>query len=71
MQDQCNEFRFEVSGVFQRESDQAWWPLEAAGPLELEERLAHGGHLLPLPREPAALANVLEVSTTSPSGCRR
>jgi hypothetical protein len=62
MQDQCNEFRFEVSGVFQRESDQAWWPLEAADPLELEERLAHGGHLLPLPREPAALANVLEVS---------
>jgi hypothetical protein len=28
----------------------------------LEERLAEGGHLLPLPKEPAALANVLEVS---------
>ena len=40
----------------------AWWPLEAANPAELEERLALGGHLLPLPREPAALANVLEVS---------
>jgi hypothetical protein len=62
MQEQCNEFRFEVGGVFQRESDMAYWPLEAASPVELEERLAQGGHLLPLPREPAALANVLEVS---------
>jgi hypothetical protein len=62
LQEQCNDFRFEVGGVFQRESDMAWWPLEAANPVELEERLALGGHLLPLPREPAALANVLEVS---------
>jgi Restriction endonuclease EcoRV len=65
MQDQCNEFRFEVGGVFQRESDLAWWPLEATGPDELEERLAQGGHLLPLPKEPAALANVLEVSVVN------
>lgn len=65
MQEQCNDFRFEVGGVFQRESDVAWWPLEAAGPVELEDRLAQGGHLLPLPREPAALANVLEVSVVN------
>jgi hypothetical protein len=32
------------------------------GPEELEDQLAGGGHLLPLPREPAALANILEVS---------
>ena len=51
-----------MSGVFQRESDTAWWPLTADGPHELETRLAQGGHLLPLPKEPAALANVLEVS---------
>jgi hypothetical protein len=62
MQEQCADFRFDVGGVFQRESDFAWWPLEASGPAELEERLTQGGHLLPLPREPAALANVLEVS---------
>jgi len=62
MQDQCADFRFDVGGVFQRESDFAWWPLTASGPVELEERLTQGGHLLPLPREPAALANVLEVS---------
>jgi hypothetical protein len=65
MQEQCNDFRFEVGGVFQRESDLAWWPLEAAGPVELEERLARGGHLLPLPKEPAALANILEVSVVN------
>jgi hypothetical protein len=62
LREQCSDFRFDVGGVFQQSSDLSWWPLEAAGPAELEERLALGGHLLPLPREPAALANVLEVS---------
>lgn len=62
LREQCAEYRFDVGGVFQRDSDVSSWPLEAAGPAELEERLAQGGHLLPLPREPAALANVLEVS---------
>jgi hypothetical protein len=59
---QCAEYQFNVDGVFQRDSDVSTWPLEAAGPSELEARLASGGHLLPLPKEPAALANVLEVS---------
>jgi len=63
--EQCAEFSFDVSGVFQRDSDLATWPLEAAGPSELEQRLSDGGHLLPLPREPAALANVLETSIVS------
>lgn len=62
LREQCAEYRFNVGGVFQRDSDVSSWPLEAAGPAELEERLAQGGHLLPLPKEPAALANVLEVS---------
>lgn len=59
---QCAEYTFNVGGVFQRDSDVAEWPLVAASPAELEARLTEGGHLLPLPREPAALANVLEVS---------
>lgn len=59
---QCAEYSFNVGGVFQRESDVSTWPLVAASPAELEERLTEGGHLLPLPREPAALANVMEVS---------
>jgi hypothetical protein len=62
---QCADFSFDVSGVFQRDSDLASWPLVAAGPAELERRLAEGGHLLPLPKEPAALANVLETSIVS------
>jgi hypothetical protein len=62
LSEQCSEFRFEVGGVFQRDSDLASWPFYAAGPVELEERLIGGGHLLALPKEPAALANILEVS---------
>jgi hypothetical protein len=58
----CSEYRFNVAGVFRSDSRTASWPLTAADPEELEQRLAEGGHLLPLPKEPAALANVLEVS---------
>jgi hypothetical protein len=36
--------------------------MKAADAADLEAQLAHHGHLLPLPKEPAALANVLEVS---------
>ena len=62
LREQCADYKFSVGGVFQRGSDVSWWPLTAASPAELEERLSQGGHLLPLPKEPAALANVLEVS---------
>jgi Restriction endonuclease EcoRV len=62
LREQCAEYKFNVGGVFQRDSDVSTWPLQAAGPAELEARLTQGGHLLPLPKEPAALANVLEVS---------
>jgi hypothetical protein len=51
LREQCSDFRFDVGGVFQRSSDVSWWPLQAAGPAELEERLVQGGHLLPLPKE--------------------
>jgi hypothetical protein len=59
---QCTEYEFNVGGIFQRDSELADWPLQATSPAELEARLTAGGHLLPLPKEPAALANVLEVS---------
>ncbi|WP_051759618.1 type II restriction endonuclease [Herbidospora cretacea] len=62
LQEQCNDYHFNLGGVFQRDSDRARWPITAESPEELEERLASGGHLLPLPKEPASLANVLEVS---------
>lgn len=62
LREQCQEYRFDIAGVFQPGSERARWPVVAHGPEELTARLAEGGHLLPLPKEPAALANVLEVS---------
>jgi hypothetical protein len=58
---QAHGYVFDVRGVFHAEGDHLW-PLTAEDPDELVRRLADGGHLLPLPKEPAALANVLEVS---------
>ena len=58
---ECAEYRYDVVALFARGDDHAW-PLKARDEAELEERLAAGGHFLPLPKEPAALANVLEVS---------
>ena len=43
LREQCADYRFNVGGVFQRDSDVSSWPLEAAGPAELEERLTQGG----------------------------
>lgn len=37
------------------------WPLQADSAEELREKLVDLGHLLPLPSEPAALANVIEI----------
>jgi hypothetical protein len=62
LRQQCANYFFNLGGVFRRDSESATWPVVAANPDELERVLAAGGHLLPLPKEPAALANVLEVS---------
>jgi hypothetical protein len=62
LREQCAEYEFDVRGVFRRASPVSEWPLLAHDAEHLEERLRTGGHLLPLPKEPAALANVLEVS---------
>jgi Restriction endonuclease EcoRV len=63
LRDRCAEYTFDVTAVFHRLGTHGW-PLEirAADPIELERALAGSGHLLPLPKEPAALANILEVS---------
>ena len=47
-------------GVF-RERAPHVWPLIAGSAEELRQELAEKGHLLPLPSEPAALANVMEI----------
>jgi hypothetical protein len=62
LREQCAEFSFDVRGIFRRSSPSSTWPLVAADSDELEDKLAEGGHLLALPKEPAALANVLEVT---------
>lgn len=58
---QCQEYSYDLRGAF-RVRGTTQWPLVAADPADLEAKLQAGGHLLPLPKEPAALANVLEVS---------
>jgi hypothetical protein len=55
------EFGFDVAAIYKKEGYHEW-PLTAADADELETKLDDGGHFLPLPREPAALANVLEVA---------
>lgn len=57
----CAGYRLEARAVF-RHSRSGHWPLTATGDHELEARLDEGGHLLPLPKEPAALANIIEVT---------
>ena len=49
-----------VVGVF-RERAGHDWPLSANSPADLRRKLTNTGHLLPLPTEPAALANVMEI----------
>jgi len=57
----CQLYEFDIRGVF-RQHGTTSWPLTASSSDELEAALVEGGHILPLPKEPAALANVLEVS---------
>lgn len=56
------QYQLDLVAVFRKHGTHASWPIRADDPDELEEKLARGGHFLPLPKEPAALANVLEVS---------
>jgi Restriction endonuclease EcoRV len=49
-----------IVGVF-RENALHDWPLSASSAPELRRQLTEKGHLLPLPTESAALANVMEI----------
>jgi hypothetical protein len=57
----CAEYDSDLAAIYRREGRHAW-PITAADADDLAAQLAAGGHFLPLPKEPAALANVLEVS---------
>ena len=57
----CGDYEVEPIAVY-RAAGEHEWPLIAQNEAELRRKLSGGGHFLPLPKEPAALANVLEVS---------
>ncbi|GAB4066200.1 hypothetical protein GCM10028777_18130 [Angustibacter speluncae] len=61
LREQCSEYVFSLIGVFEAKGHHDW-PLVASDESDLVRRLVEGGHILPLPKEPASLANVLEVS---------
>lgn len=57
----CAQYQVEPVAIYRLHGDHAW-PLQASDEADLAKQLDAGGHFLPLPREPAALANVIEVS---------
>jgi hypothetical protein len=61
LREQCAEYDFDVVALYRTRGDHTW-PLTAHDENELELKLEDGAHFLPLPKEPAALANILEVS---------
>ena len=61
LRDQVSGWEQSALGIFRLRGGQEQWPVQAAGPDELKEQLQQRGHLLPLPTEPAALANLIEI----------
>lgn len=57
----CAEYEHDVAALYRSRGTNAW-PLMARDGAELDAKLRDGGHFLPLPKEPAALANILEVA---------
>jgi hypothetical protein len=57
----AGRYRLEPVAVY-RAGRTPKFPLTAKDEAELQAKLKAGGHFLPLPKEPASLANVLEVS---------
>ena len=57
----CSDYSFDLLGVYQERGDHDW-PVTVANAAQLRQLVVDGGHILPLPKEPASLANVLEVS---------
>ena len=57
----CSEYAFEPMAIYKKHGIQDW-PVHAENPDDLARKLESGGHFLALPREPAALANNVEVA---------
>ena len=61
LRETLDEYVLEPVAIYRRGLDQKY-PFTVAREEELQARLATGGHFLALPKEPAALANVIEVA---------
>jgi hypothetical protein len=59
---ECAQYTVEPVAVFRKHGPKAKWPNTIHDEAELFEKLVAGEYFLPLPKEPAALANVIEVS---------
>lgn len=57
----CATYKREPLAIY-REGKLSEFPFTAASEAELQRKLGEGGHFIPLPKESAALANILEVS---------
>jgi hypothetical protein len=60
LREQIAMWKPSIVGVFRQDAFHDW-PIVATSPAELRQKLTAAGHLLPLPSEPAALANVMEI----------
>lgn len=56
------DYQFDVAGVAQLSDDAMPWPVTFTDAEDLRRHLESSGQLMPLPKEPAALANILEQS---------
>jgi hypothetical protein len=62
LRSQLADHAFDVVALYRDRDDPSHWPFRADGPDDLRRKLGETDHFLPLPKEPAALANIIEVS---------
>lgn len=62
LREAVDDYAFDVVALYRERDDPSLWPFGAMGPDDLRRKLGETDHFLPLPKEPAALANIVEVS---------
>lgn len=60
----CADYDFQPFAVYCKDQGQSEWPITIKSEAELREKLLAAGQFQPLPKESAALANIVEVSLT-------
>lgn len=61
IREQTDDWKQSAAGIFQQSGLNEEWPVHAEDAQALHQVLTQRGHLLPLPTEPAALANLVEI----------